>query len=185
MAFAVELDFDPKTEGVIRAAWQRLAELGVSTGMADAQVRPHVTLSMAEEIDEDDFLTWLRGFAVQVRPFKVLFQAIGIFPTAEGVVYFTPTVTQSLLDVHASFHRTLPESWRNPRSYYLPGRWVPHCTAALFLKPVEIPAAITACMQTALPIEGQFEWITLIETHPRQPIREIETIQLGGKSLAA
>ncbi len=176
MPFAVILDFDPKTEATVRECWQRLSQRGISTSMPGSGVRPHVTLSVADMVQVEEFQSWLRTFAVQIRPFDVLLQSIGLFPTAEGVVYFAPTVTQTLLDIHRGFHEAQPPSWRDLRPYYLPGRWVPHCTAATGLSREEITAAVAICMETPLPLAGRFDAITLIEIHPQQPIREIETI---------
>jgi hypothetical protein len=176
VAFAVELNFDSQTEEIIRRAWQRLAVQGISRSMIEARSRPHVTLSVAREIDEAAFVEWLHHFALQFGRFDLLFQSIGLFPTTEGVVFFAPTVTRALLDVHQRFYGAQPDSWRHLVAYYTPEHWVPHCTAAVYLSPNQIPSAMAICMETAMPIQGQFTAMTLIESHPRRPIRELTTV---------
>ena len=58
----------------------------------------------------------------------VTFPSVGIFPT-NGTVFLAPTVTNELLKLHHSYHDYF-KTFHNPNSYYVPGKWVPHCTIA-------------------------------------------------------
>jgi len=44
------------------------------------------------------------------------------------VVFLAPVVTAELLEIHRSFHEGLEARYILSDSYYLPERWVPHCT---------------------------------------------------------
>jgi 2'-5' RNA ligase len=177
LTFTVELRFDPKTDATFQAVWARLAEQGISTSMLDFQARPHVTLSATAEMEAQSVQPWLKKLAAEIGIFEVLFQSLGIFPTVEGVVFFAPAVTQSLLDLHRRFHQECPGSWC-AAPYYAPHRWVPHSTAAVGLNANHIANAIAVCMETPLPLAGWFAELALTEVQPRQPVREIMTVIL-------
>lgn len=59
----------------------------------------------------------------------VTFLSVGIFPT-NGTVFLAPIVTDELLKLHHSYHDYFKNFHDNPNSYYVPGKWVPHCTVA-------------------------------------------------------
>lgn len=180
MAFAVELNFDPETEDILYAAWHRLAKQGLGPPPPSDAIRPHVTLSVALNVDEAHFVAWLTKFVGQCRSFDVLFQSIGLFPTAEGVVFFAPTVTSELLDLHHRFHRAQPDGWQGIVEYYTPGQWVPHCTAALGLTSAQLPDALALCMQTPLPLSGRFTALAVVEIQQQTQVRPLATLPFPG-----
>ncbi|MCV5434160.1 2'-5' RNA ligase family protein, partial [Escherichia coli] len=65
--------------------------------------------------------------AMQENMELVTFPSVGVFPT-NGTVFLAPTVTDELLKFHHSYHDYFNNFHDNPNSYYVPGKWVPHCT---------------------------------------------------------
>ncbi|MDA1676058.1 2'-5' RNA ligase family protein [Bacillus cereus group sp. TH152-1LC] len=88
-----------------------------------AGVEPHITLADYHELDVHLCKGKLEEFvAVQENMAEVTFPSVGTFPT-NGTIFLAPTITDELLKLHHSYHDYL-------NSYYVPGKWVPHCTIA-------------------------------------------------------
>jgi hypothetical protein len=177
MTYSLEINFDATTEATIRECWEALATAGISRSMLDADATPHVTLSMTDEADLERFIPWLEGFAAEVGPFALFFQAIGCFPST-GVLFFAPTVTQALLTLHRDFHAGQPPGWQPKNSYYLPERWVPHCTAAFNLCADRLGDGLTLLAQTSLPLTGSVRQLTVNEVLPGPKVRRLGNISL-------
>ncbi|MGG0302489.1 2'-5' RNA ligase family protein [Bacillus albus] len=95
-----------------------------------AGVEPHITLADYNELDVQLYTEKLEGFvAVQENMAEVTFPSVGIFPT-NGTIFLAPTITDELLKFHQSYHDNFKAYHDNLNSYYVPGKWVPHCTIA-------------------------------------------------------
>ncbi|MGE7861223.1 2'-5' RNA ligase family protein [Bacillus mobilis] len=95
-----------------------------------AGVEPHITLADYNELDVHLYKEKLEGFvAVQENMAKVTFPSVGTFPT-NGTVFLAPTITDELLKFHHFYHDYFKTFHDNLNSYYVPGKWVPHCTIA-------------------------------------------------------
>lgn len=57
------------------------------------------------------------------------FPSIGTFPT-NGTIFLAPTTTDEMLRFHYSCHDYFKTFHDNLNSYYVPGKWIPHCTIA-------------------------------------------------------
>ena len=51
MPFALQLYFDPITEGAIRDLWRRFAEAGIASYLHESTNRPHITLAGHDALD--------------------------------------------------------------------------------------------------------------------------------------
>ncbi|MDA1884733.1 2'-5' RNA ligase family protein [Bacillus cereus group sp. BY105LC] len=90
----------------------------------------HITLADYNELNVHLYKEKLGEFVVmQENTDPVTFPSVGIFPT-NGTVFLAPTVTDTLLNFHHSYHDYFNNFHDNPNSYYVPGKWVPHCTIA-------------------------------------------------------
>ncbi|MCB0090134.1 MAG: 2'-5' RNA ligase family protein [Caldilineaceae bacterium] len=176
MGYAVELYVDAQMEFAVRGLWQTLADRGVTSLMPDLGARPHISLTVFDELYPPDVHEALQNFAAEVAPIPLQFSAVGIFPTAEGVVFLAPVVTQRLLDVHADFHARMAALGRQSLPYYRPGNWVPHCTVAMNLPPEQIPTAVAICK--AAPVFHAFSLVglDLIEFRPVKTIYEFPLV---------
>ena len=76
------------------------------------------------------------------------------------MVFLAPVVTRELLELHIRLHRMPPVVAGTRREYYLPGRWVPHCTIAEGLEPddirttVELAYGSGACREVSIQEVG-------------------------------
>lgn len=178
MAFGVMLTLDPVTDMVVRGVWSALADAGVDRSMLDGGVPPHVTLTLGEHVNLAELQSAMAGFAATTQSFRITLSSLGTFPTAEGVLFFGVTVTQTLLEVHAEFSRIFSRFARQPNAYYRMGTWVPHCTLAMGLGPDGLLAATEIARRTQLPVFGNAVRLGLVEVGAIQP-RELASFHLG------
>lgn len=176
MPFAVHLFFDTNTEAVVKLAWKRLADTGIAPYMHYSGNRPHLSLAIYENLDLTACEQELESFAAGRDPLPVIFQYVGIFPTTLATVFLGPTVTAGLLELHAQIHEVLRTVGSDPSPYYLPGKWIPHCTLALELEPRLIAQALDIGLQTSLPLSGQITEIGVIEF---RPVKHLFGFRLG------
>ncbi|MGE6348479.1 2'-5' RNA ligase family protein [Bacillus mycoides] len=95
-----------------------------------AGVEPHITLADHKELDVNLYKKRLEEFlAFQENISTVTFPSVGTFPT-NGTIFLAPTITDELLRLHHSYHDYFKIFHDNSNSYYVPGKWVPHCTIA-------------------------------------------------------
>ncbi|MDA1601594.1 2'-5' RNA ligase family protein [Bacillus cereus] len=95
-----------------------------------AGVEPHITLADYNELDVHLYTEKLEEFvAVQENMAAITFPSVGIFPT-NGTIFLAPTITDELLRLHHSYHDYFKTFHDNLNSYYVPEKWVPHCTIA-------------------------------------------------------
>ncbi len=95
-----------------------------------AGVEPHITLADYNELDVNLYTEKLKEFvAFQENIAAVTFPSVGTFPT-NGTIFLAPTITNELLRFHHSYHDYFKTFHDNPNSYYVPEKWVPHCTIA-------------------------------------------------------
>ncbi|QIW18734.1 2'-5' RNA ligase family protein [Bacillus thuringiensis] len=95
-----------------------------------AGVEPHITLADYNELDVHLYTEKLEKFAaVQENMAEVTFPSVGTFPT-NGTIFLAPTIIDELLRFHHSYHDYFKTFHDNLNSYYVPGKWVPHCTIA-------------------------------------------------------
>lgn len=177
MGFAVELHIDPiNTAPIVALTQQIYAQCGGQhlTGMG---AHPHISLTLFAQLDPASIDGLLAEFAATTPPLSVAFASVGVFTTAQGIVYLAPVVTAQLLAVHTRFHRLLDQLAIPSNAYYLPDRWVPHCTVGIELPPDKIGLAVTLCQAADVFRAVTLTTLRLIEFHPARPIY---TYQLQG-----
>ena len=129
MAQALELLFDPSTEAAIKDLWARLEMAGVPSlaSRTHRRHRPHISLSVAEQIKTDQ----LQGACERLAAthLDLTLYSPAVFPR-RGVLYLTVVPTLALLRLHDQVHAALRHSMVSPRELYAVGAWIPHCTLA-------------------------------------------------------
>jgi len=129
MAHALELFFDPTTEGEVKWLWARLEAAGLPSlaTRTHRRHRPHVTLVVADRIEP----TRLDGVRDCLAPthLDVTLYSPAVFQNS-GVLYLSGVPTMALLRLHQEVHSALRGSLVKPWSTYAPDTWVPHCTLA-------------------------------------------------------
>jgi 2'-5' RNA ligase len=144
MVHSVELTFDADTDAAVRRVWDDLRAAGVRSqaGHKSPSNRPHVTLTVAEQMDE--------GVNAALRPLLErlpLTCTIGA-PVLFGSRFFTLVrllvPSTELLALHARVHELcLPHMPKGPLRQAGPGQWTPHVTLARRVPPALLPTALT------------------------------------------
>lgn len=145
--YALEVFLDTAGESACAAVLDRLESAGLQTIRTQGH-RPHLSLTVGRSLQRLD----PRSLAVPGLPLELTLSAVGAFPGHEGVVYWAPTVTRELLDLHSRWfdHLTRHSVWFDAgparevehRQYYLPGIWVPHISLGLNVPSERIGEAV-------------------------------------------
>ncbi len=162
---AAALYLEPRGEEAVCDIWRGLAREGITTSLLGIQgARPHLTLSIYNDLDTEAFEQCFADFARSLKPIHLDLSTIGVFPNASPVVFLTPVVTSDLLELHKSFHQFAAQFKDQAVEHYLPGHWVPHCSLGIGLKPDIVSAAVRYCLQQVkLPIHTFIAEIGLLE----------------------
>jgi 2'-5' RNA ligase len=161
--FAIELYFDERTEALIRAIWEKLAERGVSDRLAKKGSRPHVALAVFEDADAGELTYWLRRLARDQAPVEARFEALGTYCSADGVLFLVPVASPRFFLLHSTVIKTLSAQAQGLKDTCRPNRYVPHCTIAYGLDKEPLSRAIALFSNKALPIVGSFNRIGLFD----------------------
>jgi hypothetical protein len=177
MGFAVELHIDPVSATPITALTEQIYAQCGGQALTGIGTHPHISLTIFAQLEPGDINALLADFAATTPPWSVTFAAVGVFPTAQGIVYLAPVVTPQLLAIHARFHALLTQLAAPSNAYYLPGNWMPHCSVGINLPADKIGQAVMLCHQADVFRPVMLTTVRLIEFHPARPIY---TYQLQG-----
>ncbi|MBG9596356.1 2'-5' RNA ligase family protein [Bacillus mycoides] len=126
--YAIIATFDCVFANKIRKLQNELTNIIGTNPLAG--VEPHITLADYNELDVNLYTEKLEEFVVfQENIAAVTFSSVGTFPT-NRTIFLAPTITDELLRLHHSYHDYFKVFHDNLQSYYVPGKWVPHCTIA-------------------------------------------------------
>jgi hypothetical protein len=81
-------------------------------------------------------------------------------------------VTPALLDLHAAYHAMDEELGATCRVYYLPGRWVPHCTLSMLGSMAAVLDGLRHLAADWAPLCGTIGSAALIRVPPLATIAE-------------
>jgi 2'-5' RNA ligase len=128
--------------------------------------QPHISLAGYERVDAQILAPILEQLALRTPPLPIRLDAIGVFPTTQGVVYLAPVVTSRLLHLHADFSAQAARVGHIAHAYYQPGGWIPHCTIAHDLAPEQVGEAVRLCLQSRVFGSGSLVEAGIIEYRP-------------------
>lgn len=144
MVHSVELLFDPDTDAAIRKSWDDLTAAGVRSQAAHTAPsnRPHVTLAVAESMDEavhDALRPLLRRL-----PLRCTVGAPMLFGRRDFTLVRLVVPSAELLSLHAEvLDACLPHMPHGPLQHSDPGQWTPHVTLARRVPGEQLQAALT------------------------------------------
>ncbi|MGC1208133.1 MAG: 2'-5' RNA ligase family protein [Ornithinimicrobium sp.] len=141
MVQSVELVLDDAADAAIRGQWATLAQAGLPS-QADhisPSNAPHVTVGVADEIDEAAETRLAE--VVGVVPIPIRLGPIVLLGGRRVVLARMVVVTEPLLSLHSAVSQALVDC-PGQSDYLRPGHWVPHVTLAGRLKPQMLPEAI-------------------------------------------
>ncbi len=179
MACDICLFLDTETENKIRRTWSILRTRGFSSPLLRSGGKPHLTLAIWENMDQNIILDDLEDFARTHRAFPVTFSSIATFGPESGTVFLGPVFTPPLIIVHDQLYRIFDEVKELSAGLYRPDSWVPHCSLTLGLPPEDVPEALNICMDIInLPIKGWIKEIGLL-TFDRESVHSIRSYKLS------
>jgi 2'-5' RNA ligase len=131
MVHSVELLFDLDTEAAVRRIWDDLTDAGVRSlaGSTSPSNRPHVTLAVADHMDDavDDALSPL----LRRLPMPCTIGAPMLFGRGPFTLVRLVIPSADLLALQAQAHEVcLPHMSPGPLPHADPGHWTPHITLA-------------------------------------------------------
>jgi 2'-5' RNA ligase len=166
MPFAVGLALDSASATAMADLGTQIRATLAPTSAHDGEEPAHLTLALAINVDLIGVERLLAELAEETHPLAVTFSHVGVFPGEPATLFLAPVVTDELLAFHARFHRGFESLATEQSPYYLPGRWVPHCSIVANLPSRAVPGAIDLCLQRGLPRDGRLTRIGLAEFPP-------------------
>ena len=130
MRYAIELYFDTRTEERIMSLAKKVAKNNLSTKFLEWKTRPHVTLAVFNDVDEERCTQLLERFAKNHKAFPAFLDSVGMFNDTK-TIFLSPTMTRSMYDLHSELYALMNEFNSQGWEWYQPDGWVPHCTIAL------------------------------------------------------
>lgn len=176
MPFAIELLFDAKTDQAVRKLGNLLEKQKIPTILSAHGASPHVTLAVFDKFDRKRMIPLLDRLAGRFRPIPLALSSLGNFPGSERALFLAPVVTPNLLKLHEILHLSLKGLIQGVLPYYLPGRWVPHCTLGMGLSRKDLTRAFEILQKIPYDQKGVCKRLALAE-YP--PIQEIYSVPLA------
>lgn len=178
MNYGAAFVFDTQTEAAMRGIWQSVADAGLPSFMLGLDYPPHLTIFLAEEVDEPGLRAALVKLAAAASPLELSFPAVAHFMGGGAVAYLAPIVNCPLLDLHRAVWDAATPFTRGRPDYYTPGVWVPHATVAYNTPPEQV-GPVAAVLAGAPPLSGVVDGI-LIGTFNIEGGSKYERIALRG-----
>lgn len=152
-----------ETELTIKQLWVELHELGITDyGILVQDRRPHITLADYQDVNIEKLSSMLHQYFHHQNQVPIQFNILGSF-IGKKMLYLAPTMTKQLLDLHGNYHESFKQFNENIHSYYLPDRWVPHCTIAGHLTDETMLKAFEYCQKNIPCTTTKITEIGLVE----------------------
>jgi len=151
--YAVILCFDLEFSNLVKKLWEKFGYDGLE---------PHITLGDFTNIDRDEFINDLYNFIFNRSSFSINFSSISCFPKNHTIV-INPIMTKELWNLHQNFHSKFSNYTHNNDSFYLPNKWIPHCTLKSKVKEEDLNEIMEYCIKNYSFEKATVEKIKLIE----------------------
>jgi 2'-5' RNA ligase len=176
VSFAAVVYFEENHEEEFLRIWESLSAENLTANLAEAEIRPHITLAIFDELNCRPCDSQLANVAAHTRPISFQITHLGLFTKPEPVVFAAPTITQELLSFHKDIHETLAAEAKNPWEMYMPGQWVPHCTLALGFDLKNLGRIFEKCLGLGLPLHAQADQVGIVEFQPMKDVFKFRLI---------
>ncbi|KLV14435.1 hypothetical protein CHH55_23935 [Niallia circulans] len=168
--YAVVALFNPELEQSIKTIWEGLESNGISYYAREVEDRvPHITIANYKEIPVRNFINKMRTFYKDKEKVRLDFQTVGSFINTK-TLFYSPTITEELLDLHSNHHRNFASFIDDKESVYLPGKWIPHCTLANRLSEEKLQDAYNYCLKINEKLKGEINRIGLIRIDSKKHV---------------
>lgn len=162
-AYALVAYLDTETEKSLKKLWEDLSKNDISHyGAENKGKRPHITIADYNNLDKVSFIAELDKFYKNKTKVDINLNTLGTF-ICSGTLFLSPTLSKELINFHAEHHNYFQAFKDDDNSFYLPGRWNPHCTIASRLDKENMLKAFQYCLDNLRKIHGKINEIALIE----------------------
>lgn len=162
-AYALVGYLDYETEECFKDLWKGLSEDNITQyGVSTKGKRPHITIADYDNLKKDIFVDLLNKFYEDKSKINISLNILGTFMNT-GTLFLAPALSSELLDFHINHHIYFKAFNENQNSFYLPGKWNPHCTIASRLSVDNMVLAFKHCKNNLSKIDGKLNEIGLIE----------------------
>jgi RimJ/RimL family protein N-acetyltransferase/2'-5' RNA ligase len=154
---------DTETETRFRELWENLSANNITQyGVETKGKRPHITIADYDNLDKNRFINLLNEFYNNKSKVEISLNLLGTFINT-GTLFIAPTLSAELLDFHRTHHNWFKEFNENEDSFYLPGKWSPHCTIASRLNDESMLQAFGYCRNKINKLYAKLNEVALIE----------------------
>lgn len=162
-AYALVGFLDFETETAFKRLWKYLSEKNITKyGVENKGRRPHITLADYDNLEKNRFIQLLNEFYEDRQKIDMSLNILGTFINT-GTLFIAPTLTTELLDFHKNHHNYFKAFNENEKSFYIPGKWYPHCTIASRLDDDKMLEAFKYCKSNINKINCKLSEIALVE----------------------
>ena len=162
-AYAFVGYFDTETENGLKEVWNVLSEKQISQyGVENEGKRPHITIADYNNLDKVRFMEELDKFYEDKVKLEINLDILGTFMNS-GTLFLAPTLSKDLVSFHKNHHTYFEKFKDDDNSFYLPGKWSPHCTIASRLSKENMLRAFEYCSDNLRKICGKISEVALIE----------------------
>jgi 2'-5' RNA ligase len=162
-AYAFVGYFDAETETCLKEVWKALSEKGISQyGVENEGKRPHITLADYNDFNKAGFIEELDKFYEDKNELNINLNILGTFMNS-GTLFLAPALSKELISFHNNHHSYFEKFNDDDNSFYLPGRWSPHCTIASRLSKDNMLKAFEYCSDNLRKISGKISQVALIQ----------------------
>lgn len=161
--YAVAALFDNATEKCIKNLWNSLRDKEISNyGQEVKDRRAHITIADYNNLDKNSFIELMEEVYKDKNEIEISLSILGTF-IKSGTLFVSAVITTELQEFHKSYHDRFSKFNDDPNSFYLPGKWVPHCTIASRLNDENMLKAFDYCSKELKMIKGKITEIALLE----------------------
>ena len=183
VSYALVAYFDKETENKFKRLWQHLSEKDITYyGIENKERRPHITIADYDNLEINKFIELSEKFYEEKQKVEISFNTLGTFINT-GTLFIAPTLSNELLTFHSNHHKEFNEFDKNKNSFYLPSKWIPHCTIASRLDENKMIQAFSYCKSNLDKINCRLDEIALIEIHFNDKGVAIEETVIYSKEL--
>ena len=169
MPFSIQLRFDKDSEQKILNLSGLLDDLGLINPQKSHGSLPHIATSVFRDCDPDTLVSLSR--AVAQRPFDVLLNSIGTFPTGENVIFLGLADCGVLSRFHLDLYSLVAPVFSYEK-YYEPGQWFPHCTIGIDFTDDEFIRAFSFLKRRFVPLTCRVERLVITKFRPSEVVFE-------------
>lgn len=179
MTYAIEMFFDSETEEKIMSLANKIADAGLSTKYLEWKTRPHVTLMVFDNVEEDKCINLLERFAKNHKAFPAILESVGMFNETK-TIFLSPIKTRSMYELQRELYELMKELRSTVWEWYKPDGWVPHCTVALTSEDEEevFYQASELVLREFKKFEGVYTSVGLVKI--TFPVEELVTFDYEG-----